>query len=206
MNNHTTTHAQRVDMVQRHQEGASYHTLAQHYGLNYYTVRKWCRRYRQQGWDGLKLPRQTIPRPLSRFHPLVRYVLLKLKRQHPGWGLDKLRLELQRRPSLQAGRLPKRSSLHSYLRRFYPRLRHHRPAITHRPQPSCERASSVHECWQIDFKGEVIFPQLGKVKPFKVCDEFSSAPLAGIIHSGQRGAVTMRHVQQNLKHLCCQWG
>jgi hypothetical protein len=192
--------------VQRHQAGDSYHTIAHHLGLNYYTVRRWCRRYRQQGWEGLKPPGQwRQPRPLSQFHPLVKYVLLKLKRQHPGWGLDKLGLELQRRPALQPYRLPKRSTLYTYLRRFYPRLREHRPSVTRRPPVTLMRAADVHQHWQMDFKGECDFPHIGRVKALNICDEFTSAPLAGFIHSGQRGAVTMRHIQQDLRQVFSQW-
>jgi transposase InsO family protein len=206
MNHHITTHAQRVEIVQRHATGESYHNIAHDLRLNYYTVRAWCRRYRKAGWEGLK-PRALYTRqPLLRFHPLVKYGLLKLKRQHPGWGLDKLRLELQRRSSLRACALPKRSTLHTYLKQFYPRLREHRPLPTQRPAHGSPRAQAVHEQWQIDFKGEYRFTTIGAVKPLNICDEFSSAPLASIIHSGQRGAVTMRHVQQDLRHVFTQWG
>jgi hypothetical protein len=58
----------------------------------------------------------------------------------------------------------------------------------------------------MDFKGEYPFARLGKVKPFIVCDEYTSAPLAGILHSGKRGALTMRHVQQDLRQVFAQWG
>lgn len=208
MTNRTTSHAQRLEIVHRSQQGRSYHQIAVALGLNYYTVRKWCRRYQRQGWSGIEpLPVATVRSgSLRHFHPLVKYGTLKLKRQHPGWGLDKLRLELQRRPSLAGHRLPKRSTLHAYLRQFYPRLRRHRPARTQRPPTAARRASAPHQCWQMDFKGAYPFATLGKVKPFIVCDEYCSAPLAGILHSGQPGAVTMRDVQRNLRHLFAQWG
>jgi transposase InsO family protein len=206
MNHHITSHAQRVEMIERHAKGESYHRLANDLHLNYYTVREWCRRYQKGGWEQLK-PRQAGGRqPLLRFHPLVKYALLKLKRQHPGWGLDKLSLELQRRSSLRTYALPKRSTIHTYLKQFYPRLREHRPVPTQRPDMGSQRAQTVHEHWQIDFKGEYTFTTIGAVKPLNICDEFSSAPLASIIHSGQRGAVTMRHVQDDLRRVFSQWG
>ncbi len=207
MTYHTTTHAQRIELVQRHQQGQSYHQIAAAVRLNYYTVRKWCRLRQRQGWSALE-PRQPTSqqRALRHFHPLVKYVLLKLKRQHPGWGLDKLRLALQRRPSLGGQRLPARSTLHTYLRQFYPRLREHRPARTQRPQAAAGRANAAHQCWQMDFKGEYVFTTLGKVKPFMVCDEYTSAPLAGILHTGKRGGVTQRAVQHNLRQVFAQWG
>ena len=145
MNHHITTHAQRVEIIERHAQGTSYHAIANDLRLNYYTVRKWCRRYRKGGWDSLKPQRTVVRQPLMTFHPLVKYGLLKLKRQHPGWGLDKLRLELQRRSSLRPYPLPKRSTLHSYLKQFYPRLREHRPVPTQRPAHGSPRAQAVHE-------------------------------------------------------------
>jgi transposase len=208
MTDRTTTHAQRIEMVHRHQQGQSYHQIAHALGLNYYTVRKWCRRYRRHNWPGIepRSPAHRRPGTLSHFHPLVKYVTLKLKRQHPGWGLDKLRLELQRRPALGGQRLPARSTLHSYLRQFYPRLREHRPARTQRPAAPVARAKGPHQCWQMDFKGEYPFATLGKVNPFMVCDEYTSAPLAGILHAGKRGGVTLRDVQRNLRQVFAQWG
>jgi transposase len=203
----STTHAHRIEIVQRHQQGQSYHQIAVAMHLNYYTVRKWCRRQQRQGWRGIE-PCSRTPSTgvLSHFHPVIKYVALRLKRQHPGWGLDKLRLELQRHPDLAGEQLPARSSLHSYLKQFYPRLRQHRPARTHRPQPSIERAGAAHEGWQMDFKGDYSFPHLGKVKPFMVCDEYTSAPLAGLLHTARRGGVTMRDVQHNLRQVFVQWG
>lgn len=131
---------------------------------------------------------------------------MKLKRQPPGGGLAKLALELPRRPALHPYRRPQPSPLYTYLRRFYPGWREHRPAATRRPPSTPARADSLHPHGQIDFKGAVDFPHLGKVNPLNSGDEFSCAPLAGIMHSGQRGAGTMRHVQQDLRHLFSQGG
>ncbi|MBL8133619.1 MAG: DDE-type integrase/transposase/recombinase [Anaerolineae bacterium] len=208
MEQRTTSPAQRVALVERHQAGESYHQIARDCGLNYYTVRKWCRRQRRVGWAGVAQVCGSSRRrgALSHFSDRVKYVALKLKRQHPGWGLDKLLLEMQRRPSLQGHRLPRRSSLYNYLKSFYPRLRLHRPPRCQRPRLTQSRASEAHQCWQMDFKGEVPFVHLDKVKPFIVCDEYTSAPLAGILHSGQPGALTMADVQHDLRQVFSQWG
>ena len=110
----TTTYTQRIAIVEGHQSGHTYHELASQFGLNYYTVRKWCRAFRDADWEALTPPNKRKHGRLSRFHPLVGYVALRLKRQYPGWGLDKILLEMSRRPSLYGLKLPCRSSLHGY--------------------------------------------------------------------------------------------
>ena len=55
---------------------------------------------------------------LGHFDPLIRYVALRLKREHPGWGLPMLRLHMQQRPSLQGMALPKNSTLWRYPHQF----------------------------------------------------------------------------------------
>lgn len=202
----TTSLVQRIAIVEAHQKGTSYQAIAADFGLNYYTVRKWCRRFRDASWTGLERPTARKPGILGQFAPLVRYVALRLKKQHPGWGVNKVLLEMRRHPSLKGLPLPKRSSLHRYYQRFAPRLNRHRPSRNHRPVPSANPVQGVHECWQMDFKGEVVLGPVGKVKPFMVCDAYSSAPLACRIHSGVRGAITMSDVQNNLRQVFSEWG
>ena len=95
MNRRETTHAERVDIVERHLAGETLAAIAEDMGLNYYTVRKWWRIYRTSGWSGLKPKPKGPPEVgiLGTFSPLVKYVLLRLKRTHPGWGVDVLLLQ-----------------------------------------------------------------------------------------------------------------
>ena len=70
----TTAVVERIEIVKRHRAGESYHRIAADLHLNYYTVRKWCRAFRDQGWVGLQGPGARHPDgPLSRFAPQVRY-------------------------------------------------------------------------------------------------------------------------------------
>lgn len=206
MTNRTTTHAQRVAIIERHNAGETLTTIAQDMHLNYYTVRKWWRRYRDQGWAGLQ------PKPLGRprgalqtFDPMVKYVILKLKRRHPGWGPDTIRLALQRRTSLHGYRLPKRTALYNYIHSFYPRLNEHRRLKTERFVHQPTEVQAVHVRWQMDFKGDEQIADLGKVRPWLVCDEYTSAPLAGIIQR-IRPAYSTRQIQTQLRDVFAQWG
>lgn len=204
LNHRTTNLVQRIAIVEQHQAGKSYHQIAQAMGLNYYTVRHWCRLHRDAGWIALQAQKATRQGSLSQFHPLVAYVALRLKRQHPGWGLDKILLEMSRRPSLQGLKLPQRSTLHRYYQQFRPRLQRHRPSRVERPKLE-STVSNVHDCWQMDFKGEVSLGKVGKVKPFVLCDAYSSAPLATHIHAA-KPSVNTQDVQNNLRQIFSEWG
>lgn len=210
----TTEHLQRVTIIERHLAGERLIDIADSLDLNYYTVRKWWRIYRAEGWTGLEphAPGPTSAGPLSRFDPLVKYVVLRLKRAHPAWGLDLLRLHLSRRPSLAGKPLPRRSALGAYLHSFSPRLKEHRPLRIQRPaRPSAASVVQVHQCWQIDFKGEERIPGVGLVKPFIVCDKLTRAPLAALLHANPQAQahkveLSFRQVQHDLRTVFSQWG
>lgn len=212
MSNRNTTHAQRVTIVEQHLAGASLRNIAETMGINYYTARKWWRIYHHHSWPSLipKSPGPPLNGPLSTFDPLVKYVALRLKREHPAWGLDVLRLHMGRRSSLAGKPLPSRTALYYYLRQFLPRFRPQRRLPTKRPEAFVTAVTDVHQRWQIDFKGrETIAPE-GQVAPFLVCDEFSSAPLAGVVYTKRTGdpkaGLSYRDIQQNLRALFSRWG
>jgi hypothetical protein len=210
----TTTHTLRVEIIERHLTGASLPTVAAALHLNLYTLRKFWRSYQQHGWAGLR-PRALGPPvtgQLSSFHPRVKYVLLRLKRQHRGWGVDKLRLELTRRPSLLGLPLPQRSALAAYLAQFGARLRRPRRHPTQRPPASPPTTlTAPQQCWQVDVKGDAAVPGCGlRIAPFLVCDSVSSTPLGGQVHAirgrGNRTGLGMRDVQADLRALFTRWG
>jgi hypothetical protein len=108
MKRRETTHAQRIEIVERHLAGETLPAIAQALGLSRYTTRLWWRAYRKGGWPALE-PTPKGPStvgPLGRFSPRIKYVALRLKLEHPSWGLPILLLHLRRRPSLQGLILP----------------------------------------------------------------------------------------------------
>jgi putative transposase len=199
-----TKHAQRVEMVERHLKGESLAHIARDMGLNYYTIRTWWRAYRDAGWEGLvpKSPGPPKTGALSDFEPVVKYVALRLKRENPAWGLDVLRLHMKRRRSLTGKRIPRRTALYNYLKPFYPRFRPDYRGRTSQPSPPATDTQAVHQRWQMDFKGRESIAPEGQVAPWLVCDEFSSAPLAGIIYTKCTGepkaGLSWRDLQANL--------
>src|SRR5262245_55642607 len=208
MSQRETTHAERVAMIERHLAGEHLQSIASALGRNYYTVRSIWRSYQCQGWAGLATHPKGPPQigRLANFAPRVKYVLLRLKKEHPGWGLDMLLLHAQRRPSLAGLSLPKRSALAAYLASFGARLTQARRSPTQRPTMAPPSVQQPHQCWQIDFKGdEVVDGHSLVVAPFMVCDSASGAPLAGLIHQlalkGRRDHLTTRTVQADLRQV-----
>jgi hypothetical protein len=208
-----TTHAERVAMIERHLSGHSLHTIAAALGRNYYTVRTIWRSYQRQGWAGIAPVPKGPPRRgrLGEFAPRIKYVLLRLKCLHGGWGVNTLLLHAQRRPSLAGLRLPKRSTVAAYLAQFGSRLGRAHRAPTRRSLVTPAPALAPHQCWQIDFKGDERVAGQGLiVSPFMVCDAASGAPLGGIVHQlrtkGCRDQLTTRVVQADLRCVFSQWG
>src|SRR3954447_17639274 len=172
------------------------------------------RHSQRQGWQALLPlpPRPPHRGPLASAHPRSKYVLLRLKRRHRGWGVDTLRLELTRRPSLHRLAIPQRTALASYLAQFGARVRRPRRLSTQRPHPpGSQPPKAPQQCWQMDVKGdEGVAGCNVRIAPFLVCDSASGAPLGGHIHAiggrGHRAGVSMRDVQADLRTLFCRWG
>jgi hypothetical protein len=158
MKRRETTHAERVEIVERHQAGETSSAIAESLQLNRYTVRHWWRAFRAGDWSALEPRAQGPPAvgPLGRFDPLVKYVALRLKWEHPAWGAEVLRLHMRRRPSLQGLPLPQNTALWSYLHQFGARLLAPRRRPTQRPAAPSLRAEAPHQCWQMDFKGDEV--------------------------------------------------
>jgi len=121
-----TTPKQRRSFFTQHQGGVPYAAIAQAAHVSLECVRHWCRRLRKGGTE--KTVYQRKPCGLLHTFPwLVRYVLLRLRLQHPRWGPSRLRFHLSQRPSLH-GCLPCPASIGSYLHQWErfrrpPRLR-----------------------------------------------------------------------------------
>ena len=182
------THAERVAIVERHMDGATLDAIAESLDLNLFTVRHWWRVYRDGGWSALAPTPKGPPQrgALGRFDPRVKYVALRLKREHPGCGLPILRLHMQRRPSLAGIALPKNTVLWSYLHQFGSRLLTPRRLPTQRPESRAVRAEAAHQCWEMDFKGDEIVQGCQVIVcPFGVTDEATGAPLLRVMHTIQ---------------------
>ena len=94
-----TTYADRQQIVTLHSQGWSYQQIVERTGWSYECVRQICRRYKRQEQAALQPQPLGQPSrgPLSSFDGLVRFAVLKIKRQHPGWGAEVVLAELRKR-------------------------------------------------------------------------------------------------------------
>ena len=87
-------------------------------------MRKWARRAKQGGLAALvSQTGRPVTGPLAGWDPLVRYVALRLKRQHPTWGAAYVVKKMSERASLKNKQLPEATTVWRYWRLFGARLR-----------------------------------------------------------------------------------
>ena len=88
--------ADRMQISEMAATGQNDQAIAKEVGFSQWTVRKWRRRYQQQGRVGLKT---KMGRPktgaMSTYPGQMREALISWRRGHPGWGAKTLRTELK---------------------------------------------------------------------------------------------------------------
>jgi transposase len=191
------------------QTGHSYAEIAQLLGLSYWTIRKWSRRTRHGA-----LPRLVSafgrPRsgPLANAHPLIRYLVLRWKRQHPAWGADYIVWRLGHHTSLRGVPLPDASTVWRYWRSFGARLLKRRQRTPVGPTPP---ARQVHGLWQLDFKESVDVPGVGPTTFSHARDVVGRATVLHRIHPAADPAdrivkLTTEQVQADCRIAFREWG
>ena len=119
----TTVH-QRQEMARLAAAGQPYQLIADQTGVSFWTVRKWVRHPNQGGLPALltHFGRPAIG-PMAGFDPLIRYVALRLKRQHLTWGAAYIVKKMSEHPLLHNKKLPEATTVWRYWRSFGDRLR-----------------------------------------------------------------------------------
>jgi transposase InsO family protein len=99
-------------------EGETVKQVASRWRVSRQTVHAWLARYEADGLEGLG---DRSHRPVSCPHQMpsaVEAAVLEMRRAHPGWGAQRIRAELVRRPKLLAGQvLPSESAVYRCLSR-----------------------------------------------------------------------------------------
>ena len=132
-------------------KGHTLSELATEIGCTVHCARKWWRIGRAKGLEGLRAPRRGRGQrgTLSQFDACVAENALTHKRSHPGWGANRVLIELKQDPDLSDVRLPGRSRLAVLFKERCPECvapRKPRREPAQRPP----MATAVHEMWQLD--------------------------------------------------------
>jgi transposase len=159
----------RRQVVQQYSKGNTLIAISERFHLSYSTVRRICRRYRQQGAQGLQPRYEHCGRPRIST-ALMQRAALWLKRLHPRWGAPLIRLILKsryRRTTLPSERTLQRWFHSSGLYR----------SRTCFPVPKGQWARQVHDCWQVDAKEKLHLSSGEKACYLTIVDEKSGCLL-----------------------------
>jgi transposase-like protein len=199
---------QRID--QGRQQGRSIRVIASELGCSPETVRKWWRRLRDEGQDGLRT--RPTGRPLrgilSSFPLELVAESLQLKQTHPGWGAKRVVVELNQAERFRELSLPSYSRLAAFFKARCPEC-----VAVYQPRPKRSEhacpATAVHEVWQLDSQ-ENIRLQDGDIATLcSIRDPFGAAMLASRAFSVKRGKawrkLTWEEVRQVLREGFTLW-
>ena len=195
-----TTMEQRRQFAEQHQSGRTYAEIAERHGVSSMCVRYWCRQLRR----GTKRKDRKKLGLLSRFDPLVRYILLRLRLEHPGWGPNRIRSGLKKRASLLGKVLPCEAEIGRFLHQW---SRFHRKPSQKPKGMRTEQPVRVHQRWQIDFKVQIRLKGGGFVTLFTVRDPVGEAVIGSYVYpSGRRTRVSLADTRAVLRRCFEHWG
>ncbi len=149
------------------------------------TARKWWRRGRDQGLAGLRSARRGRGKSgiLSQFEACVVVKVERHKREHPGWGADRVLIELRADPELQGLALPKRSRMAAFFKERCPECV--APYKFHPALSPGAKSGAVHEIWQMDCQEGVRLADGEIAIICNIRDPFGAAPIASQAFRGK---------------------
>jgi len=203
-----TTIAQRRGMISLVEEGYTHAAIADQVGVSFWTARKWIRIGKRCGKENLAscYGRPTTG-PLAGYDPMVRYVALRLKRQHPKWGAEYVLKKLGEKRSLQGKKLPSATTIWRYWRSFGDRLFPKRDPSKSEISPS----DTPHGVWQMDAKESMQIPGVGLVSFNQARDEFGRVTVMHRVHAEperarQLARLTSETAFQDCRIAFSEWG
>jgi len=159
-------------------KGQSVGESAQGVGCSQACVLKWRRIGRKRGLEGMRARRLGRGKKgvLSQFEAEVREQAKELKVKHPGWGADRVLVELGKDSGVPR-RLPSRSRLAAYFKQCCPEAvarRNPRPPAKAKPL----KASSVHQIWEVDSQEKIVLANGEIATICNIRDPFGAAMIA----------------------------
>jgi putative transposase len=135
------------------QEKQPFARLCRQFGISRQLGYKWRERFAEEGRRGLQNRSRGARQPARPQAEQWRQKALRLRRAHPHWGGEKIRVKLAEkygRRKLPAARSLERWFRQAGLIRKRPRRARQGPAVAH---PGLTRACRLHQVWTVDFKG-----------------------------------------------------
>jgi putative transposase len=158
---------ERLRFVARLLEGEKMAPLCAEFGISRKTGYKIFDRYKDCGLGAFSDRSRRPQRQANRLPPQLEAVIVRLKREYPGWGAPKIREKLRRQSS--APHLPAISTVHAVLDRYglvrRRRRRRHTATGTELSQPTDPNA-----LWCADYKGEFMLGNRRYCYPLTITD------------------------------------
>jgi putative transposase len=158
---------ERLRFVARLLEGEKMTPLCAEFGISRKTGYKIFERYKDCGVAAFTDRSRRPYRQANRLAPQVEAVIVRLKREYPGWGAPKIREKLRR--ELSGPHLPAISTVHAVLDRHG--LVHHRRRRRPRATGTAlSRPVTPNALWCADYKGEFLLDDRRYCYPLTITD------------------------------------
>ena len=168
---------ERLRFVARLLEGEKMAPLCAEFGISRKTGYKIFDRYKDCGVGAFSDRSRRPQRQANRLPPQLEAVIVRLKREYPGWGAPKVREKL-RRQSIGLPHLPAISTVHAVLDRhgLVHRRRRRRRAAT---GTELSQPTNPNALWCADYKGEFMLGNRRYCYPLTITDFASRYLLTG---------------------------
>jgi putative transposase len=158
---------ERLRFVARLLEGEKMAPLCAEVGISRKTGYKIFERYKDCGVAAFSDRSRRPYRQANRLPPQLEAVIVRLKREYPGWGAPKIREKLRRQST--APHLPAISTVHAVLDR--PGLVHRRRRRRHTATSTAlSRPTTPNALWCADYKGEFMLGDRRYCYPLTITD------------------------------------
>jgi putative transposase len=158
---------ERLRFVARLLEGEKMTRLCAEFGISRKTGYKIFERYKDCGVAAFSDRSRRPYRQANRLPPQLEAVIVRLKREYPGWGAPKIREKLRRQST--APHLPAISTVHAVLDRhgLVKRRRRRRPGSA---GTALSRPTEPNALWCADYKGEFMLGDRRYCYPLTITD------------------------------------
>jgi len=159
---------ERLRFVARLLEGEKMAPLCAQFGISRKTGYKIFERYKDCGVAAFSDRSRRPYRQANRLPPQLEAVIVRLKREYPGWGAPKIREKLRRQST--APHLPAISTVHAVLDRhgLVKRRRRRRAAVA--TGTALSRPDQPNALWCADYKGEFMLGDRRYCYPLTITD------------------------------------